>query len=313
MATITNAQTTASAVGIVEGINEQIGRVDVEETPIMSMIGEGQAKQPLYEWQTRLLGTVNTSNAAPEGDTTTNAASTQNVRISNICQISKKNATVSGTMDATELHGRESEMALQMADRTIELRKDMEAIQFGTNQAYSNGGTRTLRSLEAWIRTNTVKGASGADPADPTVTPGTTRTDGTIVNFTAAMIDTIMQACFLIGARPSKIVMGATAKVKFSTFTGRTGSYIDISKAVVTNNVTKYESNFGVLDAVPHPYIRQRTVFLLDPKYIKTVYLRKFKSYPLAKVGDATTREILSEYTLQVLNERAHGIIADIQ
>jgi hypothetical protein len=34
--------------------------------------------------------------------------------------------------------------------------------------------------------------------------------------------------------------------------------------------------------------------------------------FPLAKIGDAETRVILSEYTLEMSNEKAHGVVADI-
>jgi hypothetical protein len=311
MATITNAQTTASAVGIREGLTDRIHRVDVEETPIISMIGETTCKNTNHEWQTRDLGGVDLNNAAPEGDQTTNQAPTQNVRLGNLCQISKRNATVSGTMEAVDTAGRNSELALQMADRTIQLRKDMEAIMF-SNQAYANAATRKLRGFEAWIRTHSNRGAGGAAPADPTTTPTTTATDGTARDFAQTQVDAVMKAAFLNGSKPTTIVMGANAKEKFSTFAGRTGSTIDVSKMLVTNNVTRYETNFGAVSALPHQYIRQRSALLIDPGYVKVAYLRKFVTIKPGVQGDATTREILAEYTLEVCNEKAHGIVADL-
>lgn len=314
MATITNAQTTASAKGIREDLTDAIHRVDVEETPILSIIPTGMCKNTLHEWQTRALSAVDTDNAKQEGNETSRAAATQNVRLSNVCQISSKNATVSGTMEAVDLAGRNSEMALQMADRTIELRKDMEAIMFCTNQAFANSTTRTLRSLEAWIRTNRQAGVGGAAPADPTVTPGTTATDGTQRAFTATMVNTAMKSAFEAGAKPTKLIMGAYAKTVASTFASRSGVTYDVSKNQVSTNVTKYETDFGVLDFIPHAYMRSsgRTVFGIDPKGLKVSYLRKFKSFPVAKIGDADTREILSEYTLEVGNEKNHFVIADL-
>lgn len=314
MATISNAQTTASAVGIREDLSDAIHRVDIEETPIIGLVGSNKSKNTLHEWQTRALGAVNTSNAKPEGDETARAAPTQNARITNVCQISNKNATVSGTMEAVDKAGRDSEMALQMADRTIELRKDMEAIMFGTNQAFAGSGTRTLRSFEAWIRTNAQRGVGGANPDDPNVTPGTTATDGTQRPFTETMLKTAMKSAFDLGAKPRKLVMGSFAKTVASTFTGRAISSADVNKNVASSNVTKYESDFGILDFIPHPYMRSsgRTVLGIDPSMVKVSYLRKFKSYPLAKIGDADTREILSEYTLEMCNEKAHFVIADL-
>jgi hypothetical protein len=36
------------------------------------------------------------------------------------------------------------------------------------------------------------------------------------------------------------------------------------------------------------------------------------KNWELAKTGDSLKRQILQEYTLEVSNEAAHGIVADL-
>lgn len=41
-------------------------------------------------------------------------------------------------------------------------------------------------------------------------------------------------------------------------------------------------------------------------------YLRKFVEYELAKTGDSDRFQILSEYTLEVRNEKSSGLVADL-
>jgi hypothetical protein len=41
-------------------------------------------------------------------------------------------------------------------------------------------------------------------------------------------------------------------------------------------------------------------------------YLRPFQTNELAKSGDADVTQLLVEYTLEVKNEAAHAIIADL-
>lgn len=317
MATITNVYTTGSAVGIREDLTDQIHRVDVEDTPFMSMTGTTKAKNTQHEWQTRALSPVDTSNAKPEGQTTSRAASTNNVRLDNLCQISEKNATVSGTLEAVDKAGRNEEMALQMADRTIELRKDMEAILL-SNQARNpsatvNGETvRQLRGFEAWIRSNTSRGANGADPADPNVTPATTATDGDQRAFTEDLLLDTLQECFEAGGNVSVALMGAYNKRVASGFSGREASQVTVGKNEIRQSASLYDSDFGVIRLKPHRYMRQRTCLLIDPDNVKVAYLRKFVRFPLGKVGDGDTRVILSEYSLEMSNERAHGVIADL-
>jgi hypothetical protein len=52
--------------------------------------------------------------------------------------------------------------------------------------------------------------------------------------------------------------------------------------------------------------------FVLDPEYAAVSYLRPFQTIELAKNGDSDRTQLLVEYTLEVKNEAAHGIIADL-
>jgi hypothetical protein len=313
MTAVTNVYTTSSAVGIREDLSDQIFRVDVDDTPFMSMVGSTKAKQTLHEWQTRTLANVNTSNAHSEGEQTARDASTNNVRLSNVCQISSKNATTSGTLEAVDKAGRASEMALQMADRTIELRKDMEAILL-SNQAFSNGDPRNLRGIEAWIRTNTSRAGDGSNPADPTVTPGTTATDGTRRTFTETLFLTTAQAIYTSGGNLKFALMGPSQKVTASNFTGRASARELTKERKIQQAANLYASDFGDIKMVPHRYLRStgRTCLMIDPENVRVAYLRKFVRFPLSKIGDAETRVILSEYTLEMSNEKAHGVVADL-
>jgi hypothetical protein len=52
--------------------------------------------------------------------------------------------------------------------------------------------------------------------------------------------------------------------------------------------------------------------FVLDPEYAAVAYLRPFQTIELAKNGDSDRTQLLVEYTLEIRNEAAHGIIADL-
>jgi hypothetical protein len=51
---------------------------------------------------------------------------------------------------------------------------------------------------------------------------------------------------------------------------------------------------------------------LVDPEYAKVAYLRNFQTVDIATIGDAETKMIVVEYGLEVSNEKAHGIVADL-
>jgi hypothetical protein len=91
-------------------------------------------------------------------------AATPTVRLGNISQISDKVPRVTGTQQAVDHAGRGSEMDYQIGLKTQELKIDIEAILFGTNQAKNAGAVGTARrtaSVLSWIKTNTSK--SGSD------------------------------------------------------------------------------------------------------------------------------------------------------
>jgi hypothetical protein len=79
-----------------------------------------------------------------------------------------------------------------------------------------------------------------------------------------------------------------------------------------------YLSDFGTLSVVPNRFMTAdaddngEVAFVLDPEYASVAYLRPFATNELAKTGDSEKTQLLVEYTLEVKNEAAHAIIADL-
>jgi len=73
-----------------------------------------------------------------------------------------------------------------------------------------------------------------------------------------------------------------------------------------------YMSDFGQISIVPNRFMRTRDALILDPEYAALAYLRPFQTNDLAKTGDSENTQLLAEVTLEVKNEAAHGIIADL-
>ena len=127
----------------------------------MSAIPKAKASAVLHEWSVQELDAVNTANARLEGDALTRATSTAPVRKQNYCQISSRDATVTGTQRAVNPAGIDDMLAYQMSLKSLVLRKDMESILLGnTGQNAGNTTTaRKLRSMNAWIDANGSRGA----------------------------------------------------------------------------------------------------------------------------------------------------------
>jgi hypothetical protein len=313
MALPTNTFPTYSAIGNREDLSDMIYRIDPTDTPFMSAAEREKASAVNHEWQTQALASVNTSNAVLEGDDAVTDAVTVTVRLGNICQISDKVARVSGTQQAVEHAGRDNEMAYQEMLKGLELKRDMESILVGTNQAKNAGAAATARttaSVLSWIKTNTSKAGS-----DPSAADGTgTRSDGTQRAFTEVQLKTVLAAIWESGGKPDTIYTGSFNKQVFSTFTGRSTPMEQASSKKIVASVDAYESDFGKLKVVPNRFQRSRDVLVLQSEMWAVAYLngRKMVSINLAKTGDSERRQILSEYNLVARNEKSSGGVFDL-
>src|SRR5437588_11944375 len=222
MALPTNTFATYEAIGNREDLSDVIYRIDPTDTPFMTACEREKASAVNHEWQTQALASVDTANAVLEGDDATTDAATPTVRLGNICQISDKVARVTGTQQAVQHAGRDDELAYQEMLKGLELKRDMETLLVGVSIAKVTGSDSTARktaSILSWIKTNTSKGAGGADPS---AADGTgTRPDGTQRAFTKANLKSVLQSIWTAGGKPDIIMTGGFNKQVFSTFTGR--------------------------------------------------------------------------------------------
>jgi hypothetical protein len=313
MATLTSAFTTSVAVGNREDLSDIIYRVDPTDTPFFSGIEKSRAKATNHEWQTQALAAASTSNYQTEGDDSPTAdARTPTVRLGNILQIQRKIAAVSGTQQAVDHAGRDSEIDYQATLAGLELKRDVEMTLVGSNQAKSSSDPRKMASVLSWIKTNTDKGTGGADPAAADGT--STRTDGTARAFTEAQLKNVIRSIFDSGGKPDVIMTGSFNKQVFSTFTGRGTPMQDQNERKITAAVDVYESDFGRMKVVANRFMRKRDVLILQMDMWARAPLpgRDFVSIPLARNGDYERRMILVEHTLEARNEKASGGVFDL-
>ena len=308
---------TYTAIGQREDLSDVIYNISPTETPFLNSVGKSKATAVYHEWQTDSLAAVNTSNYAVEGATASDATMGVTTRVGNRTQISQKTIKISGTLDAVNKAGRKSEKAYQLAKASSEIKRDMEATLL-SNQTAANGNSTTARNLgglQAWLASNTSNGSGGSAGANGT----TARTTGTDRAFTATLLNTVMQSAFTNGGSPTLLLVTPAQKVVASTFSGIATRYRDVpanQQAQIINAADVYVSDFGIIQIVPDRFIPNSdsddTAFLLDTEMAAVAYLRPFQTNELAQVGDADLTQLLVEYTLEVKNEAAHGIISDL-
>jgi hypothetical protein len=302
---------TYEAIGNREDLIDVIYKTSPTETPLISALERVKAKAIYHEWQTQALEAADTDNAVLEGaDAVTNAA-TPTVRLGNYAQISDKVPRVSETQIAVDSAGRGNEMDNQVALKTQELKIDMEAILFGTNQARNAGAAGTARraaSILSWIKTNTSKSGS-----DPSAADGTgTRTDGTQRALQESMLKTVLQSAWSNGGKPDTIACGGFNKQVFSSFTGRATPTEDAKSKRIVASVDFYEGDFGKQKVMACRNVRTRDLLVLDMDLWALATLRNMQLKDMAVTGDSRRVQIRSEYTLEARNEKSSGGVFDL-
>jgi len=310
MAKVTNAFETRDATANREDLSDAIYNIDPFDTPFMSAIGRRTVTNTRFDWQTEVLPTADASNALEEGFELSRTTGQPTVRRSNVCQISKRDATVTGSQEKAKAAGKSSEMAHQMALKSKVLKNDIESIAL-SDQPLDDGtddGIRRTRAFAHWLSTNVSRGATGAGPVSETaaVTPGTQRA------ITEALVRTQMQTCYDNGAKPTTMITGSVNKLQIDGFTGRANSRHNIDANKASQGISVYASDFGDLKVMLDRWLPQERVILLDPEFARMAFYRPFFQKPLGVIGDAETRMIVAEWGVQVDNEKAHGALFDL-
>lgn len=307
-----------TAIGAREDLTDVIYDISPTDTPIMSSIGKTKATSVYHEWQTDSLAAATTANALVEGASATEATLSPTTRLGNYTQIVGKTVMVSGTLLASDLAGRKSEMAYQLAKASAEIKRDIETIitaNQGQTAGSSGSSARKMGSLLSYIKTNTNKGSGTTAGADPTTIGVSTRTDGTTRAFTETILKDVIAKVFASGGTPSALFVSPAQKQVVSAFTGLAAQRYQVptsGQATILAGADLYQSDFGVLQIVPNRFMRSRDALVLDPEYAALAYLRPFQTNDIAKVGDAEKKQILAELTLEVRNEAAHGGAFDL-
>ena len=308
MAKVTNAFDTYTATADREDLSNIIYNISPMQTPFMSSIGKRNIKNVVFDWQTETLPTPSAAGQL-EGFELSRSASTATSRVSNVAMISSRDATVTGSQEASDAAGKRSEMAHQLAIMAKALKRDMEEA-LCKNGAKTTGNATTARltgGFESWVETNESRGTGGSSTGG-----GAAPTDGTQRDLTEDLLKDVLQQMFASGAEPNMAICGPHNKQVISGFTGRTQARQFVDANTVEASVAIYSSDFGELKIVPSNRSRERTLLLVDPEFAKVSYLRDFQTIDISTIGDAETKMIVVEYGLEVSNEAAHGVVADL-
>jgi len=312
MAQPTNTFDSFDAVGIREDLQDVIYDISPEETPFYSACQKVKATNTFHEWQQDALR-ASAANKHIEGDATTAEARSATSRLGNYTQIFKNAVVVPDTDEGLKKAGRAAEIAYQTLKIAREQKLDIEKALFDNNArvAGSSSVARELAGAPSWLITN-VDLQSGNSGANPTGDGTDARTDdGTPTAFSQTKFDDVMQSIWEQGGKPDVCYLSAFQMSKALGFVGNNNQRNTTESSRVSNNVDVYMTPWGSVEFVPCRENRSRDVFIMQSDMWAVGVLRPTKNVALAKSGDNTTRQVVTELTLVCKNEKASGIIAD--
>ena len=244
-------------------------------------------------------------NAALEGADKPSARFTNRSRCGNYTQIFTAAVEVSGTDMAASQLGLADEIDNQKQARLRELVRDMENTVINAGQPASNpeGSGSVRRSMKGIIQHLSTNLFHTGDSGFPS---------GTALD--EAMINYVLRKIWENSSgNVDLIVVGGFQKRKINAFCSDSRAY-GANDTTFTDMIGIYESDFGVCKIVTTRWMPQDAALLLDSSRINVLPLagRSFHFKPLASSGDYECGELIGEYTVELKNEAAHGLIRDL-
>ena len=318
-----------------EDVMQKIWDISKIPLPLTDMIASDEARQEHTEWTIDELATPNLDNAVADGaDVSAIADEAVGNRVGNHCQNSVKVVKVSTRARDSDTIGYSDALSYQLIRRQQELKRDVEAIALSSQASVASvvgTGAAAGRAggLGSWIASNThnVTSGGGFDLS----TGLTTTPTATGAALTEGGVRDVCQGVYDDGGNPSVFMSTSAVIRKFSEYLFTSSARVatlmsDQGKsreaAAALGSVNVFVTDFGItLDLIANR-IQQPDAsvgdgsdvngYILDPEYLRLAYLTSYHVEPLAKVGLADQRMMHVDWTLKVLNEKAHGMVAAI-
>ena len=261
----------------------------------------GTTEETLSDAQTlHILG-----NAALEGDDAPTARFTNRQRLGNWTQIFTAAVRVSGSELAVRKLSVADELDYQKQERLRELLRDLEntvinGISAESDQQGSSTVRRTMKGILPTLTTNVFTPGADSFPSDTDLTEEQLNLALRLIwENASSQVDTI--------------VCNGYQKRRINGFITSSRSYAS-NEDTFRNMVSMYESDFGVCRVILSRSVPTDKILLLDSSRVDVLPLtgRSFQYKALASTGDFDAGELIGEYTLELRNQIAHGVISGL-
>jgi hypothetical protein len=299
-----------------EDLMDAIHNIDPWDTPLFTAAPKTKAYHVYHEWPEDTL-TATSSAGVHEGSDFDLQSTTTPTRKVNVTQIFRKDVQVSNTQLVVNPAGISDMYRYEVTKGLKEIKRNVEVAAFRrASTAFvtgASGTARIMKSVSDFLSTNAYQinsaGVGGA---------GTTT--GNVSAISATRVNKLLQAVYEDGGNPMDVYCAPATKLSLSTFTGANGqrSVITAEDSTVVATMDVYVSDFGPQYIHLDRWIPTGTasteaggthLYFIDRTKCKFAFLRTPKHVPIASIGDSVRGIVISELTLELMNEKGHGML----
>lgn len=300
-----------------EDLLDAINQLDPTDTQLLSGLKQGTANNTLHEWIQETLEAVD-DNAQAEGADAPADVANDPVRVNNITQIFARTAKITGTESGNNLN----RVGGNRMNR--ELTKKMKTLKGDIEFALVRG------SKASGVASNSAASARRMQGVKNFITTNVTNQSGT--SLTETILNDNFERVWGVGANIDAVYTPMKGKRRISFFTSGATKQVQLSDRRLVNAVDVYESDaaklvklfahryvttgIGAGDTSPanavnkSDYVTTATpgfdVIGLQEDTWATAWYRKPFTKDLAETGDFSAKEIITELTLEGLQQSAN-------
>lgn len=322
-----------------EELADFISIIEPEVTPVTSAITKGSTKSVFTEWLCEDLSPAKVNSTREGHDSSTWFNKSENrARLGNYINISKREFGVSDIQQMVDQAGIDSEIDHAKSKSVRELKRDIEAVVCGTQNADIEDGTNPYasRGLFDWIDSSD-PGAPASVPAPYRPSAASIYTGSGGTDMTEGELNGVLQSLFQdCGEKKSYMgVMSPTVVDIIDNFTrveasNKTRYQVNEQAGSKTINmeVKTFNSSFGIINVIPSVFLGGSNSgaeetdadgdslaftydddagLILDTDLLELKFLDPMHTETFEDRGGGPRGHAKAVYTLCVKNPKAHG------
>lgn len=309
-----------------EDLLEQITNISPSDTPFVSQAPKVGCRHIYHQWLIDTLGTPDLTGAI-EGSDWSLDTTTAPTREFNVTMILRKDIGLSESQRAVDTAGFADQYAYEVQKAVKELGIKLEKCVFGAIALATgtSAAARVMKGLQAFVSTNTAFAGTNLG-----TTVGTSTTDGQL---SVGDFNDMLNAIYTQGGNPEQVYVSPKVKRQVSAFAvpgAAAGNVYAKNIAAVDKKligaIDFYESDFGLIQIVLDRWVPESTntttalasatatggqMFFLSRAINRLAWLpgRQVHHELVGKRGDSVAGLVVGEVTLEVLSQKANGII----